>query len=57
MRNAMLSAFLISLPLAILLQPLANNGLWISFLTFMAIRGLILGYFAWQLTNRDAWLS
>lgn len=57
MRNAMLLAFFISLPLAIILHPLANNGLWISFLIFMALRGMILGYMSWQLTQQKHWLS
>lgn len=54
MRNAMLLAFFISLPVAIILQPLANNGLWISFLIFMALRGIILGYMGWRLLQHKA---
>lgn len=42
MRNVMLLAFIIALPLAILLMPLKNDGLWIAFLTFMFLRGFIM---------------
>ncbi|MDH3646606.1 MAG: MATE family efflux transporter [Gammaproteobacteria bacterium] len=41
MRNTMVfSTFLIFLPAYWLLQPLGNHGLWLSFLLFMAARGL-----------------
>ncbi|PJI48643.1 MAG: MATE family efflux transporter [Pseudomonas sp.] len=55
MRNAMLLACAASLPLGLLLQPLGNHGLWLTFLCFMLLRGLILGLYAWRLTRRDAW--
>ncbi len=38
MRNAMLLAVLVSLPVGYILQPLGNHGLWITFLLFMALR-------------------
>ena len=41
MRNTMLfSTFLVFLPAYYLLQPLGNHGLWLSFMLFMAARGL-----------------
>lgn len=41
MRNTMLfSTFLVFLPAYYLLQPLGNHGLWLSFMFFMAARGI-----------------
>lgn len=57
MRNSMLLAFIISLPLGFILQPLGNNGLWITFLTFMALRSVILGTISWRITQRNQWLA
>ncbi len=57
MRNAMLIALLLSLPLAWWLQPLGNHGLWLALLTFMALRGLCLGGYAYHLTRRDLWFN
>lgn len=57
MRDAMLAAVALSLPLGWGLQYLGNHGLWLAFLTFMAIRGLSLGILAWRLHERDAWLG
>lgn len=57
MRNAMLLACAVSLPLGWLLQPLGNHGLWLAFLSFMLLRGLILAAYAWRLTRRDAWVG
>ncbi|WP_236253961.1 MATE family efflux transporter [Entomomonas asaccharolytica] len=57
MRNSMLLAFIISLPLGLLLQPLANNGLWITFLTFMVLRSIILGYISYNITKRNQWIQ
>lgn len=42
MRNAMLLAVLLCAPLAWLLQPLGNHGLWLAFLGFMLVRALCL---------------
>ncbi|AYC34484.1 MATE family efflux transporter [Pseudomonas cavernae] len=55
MRDAMLIAVLLALPLGWLLQGLGNHGLWLAFLAFMLIRGLSLGAFAWRLSRADAW--
>lgn len=57
MRNSMLLAFFISLPLALLLMPWGNKGLWLSFLSFMALRSIILGYIAWQLHKGNQWIT
>lgn len=57
MRNSMLLAFIICLPLGFLLQFFANTGLWITFLTFMALRSVILGYIAWQIEKSDQWIN
>ena len=42
MRNTMLLALLTTVPVAWLLQPLQNHGLWIAFLVFMLLRALYL---------------
>jgi MATE family multidrug resistance protein len=57
MRNAMLLALLLSLPLAWWLQALGNHGLWLALLAFMALRGLCLGGYAYYLTRRDLWFQ
>ncbi|UVE17222.1 MATE family efflux transporter [Pseudomonas sp. LS44] len=55
MRDAMLIAVALALPIGWLLQGLGNHGLWLAFLCFMLIRGLSLGSFAWRLSRDDAW--
>lgn len=55
MRNAMLVAVAASLPLGWLLQGLGNHGLWLAFLAFMLLRGLVLAAYGWRLTRRDGW--
>lgn len=57
MRDAMLVAVGLSVPLAWTLQGLGNHGLWLALLTFMGLRGLTLAYFAWRLTRARAWLK
>lgn len=49
MRNAMLAALLAGLLLGWLLQGLGNHGLWLAFLAFMLLRGVLLGVYAWRL--------
>jgi MATE family multidrug resistance protein len=56
MRDAMLLAVGLSLPLAWLLKDLGNHGLWLALLTFMLLRSLTLAGFAWRLTRAKAWL-
>jgi len=57
MRNSMLLALLLALPLGWLLRGLGNHGLWLAFLTFMALRGLVSAILAWRLARREGWLS
>ncbi|CAD5107667.1 MATE family efflux transporter [Zestomonas carbonaria] len=57
MRDAMLIAVVLALPIGWWLQALGNHGLWLAFLCFMLIRGLSLGAFAWQLQRRDGWFG
>ncbi len=56
MRNAMLLAALLALPVALLSQRLGNHGLWLSFISFMLLRGLCLGLEGWRLARADGWL-
>ncbi|MFJ4432758.1 MATE family efflux transporter [Pseudomonas sp. NPDC089395] len=56
MRNAMLLAVLIALPLAWAMSGFGNHGLWLAFLGFMALRAVTLGWVAWQLHKKDLWL-
>ncbi|BAN50814.1 MATE family efflux transporter [Metapseudomonas resinovorans] len=57
MRDAMLVAVVLSLPLGWGLQFLGNHGLWLAFLAFMALRGISLGIQAWRLKRNDAWFA
>ena len=55
MRDAMLLALALALPLAWLLRGQGNAGLWGAFLAFMALRGLLLGASAWRIARRGGW--
>jgi MATE family multidrug resistance protein len=57
MRDAMLLAVALALPLAWALQSLGNHGLWLAFLGFMLLRGLLLGAQGWRLARADAWVA
>jgi len=57
MRNGMLLALAITLPLGWLLQGLGNHGLWLTFLAFMLLRGICLGLIAHELQRRKAWFK
>jgi len=57
MRDAMLIALALALPLAWWLQGLGNHGLWLAFLAFMGLRSLVLAGYAWQLSRRDLWFA
>jgi MATE family multidrug resistance protein len=57
MRDAMLLAVGLSLPLAWLAKDAGNHGLWLALLAFMLLRSLTLGGFAWRLTRTKAWLT
>jgi multidrug resistance protein, MATE family len=56
MRDAMLIALALSLPLAWQLQGLGNHGLWLALLAFMSLRSLVLAGYAWRLSHHDLWL-
>lgn len=51
MRNAMLIALALCLPLGWLSQDFGNHGLWLSFLAFMTVRGIVLAAYAWRLNQ------
>ncbi|MCQ4288720.1 MATE family efflux transporter [Pseudomonas stutzeri] len=57
MRNAMLFAVAISLPLGLLLREMGNHGLWLAFLTFMLVRGICLGSIARRLQRQQQWFT
>jgi len=57
MRNSMLLAVGLTLPLGWLLQGLGNHGLWLAFLSFMLMRGVCLGLLAQRLQRRGAWFN
>lgn len=57
MRDAMLIALALTLPLGWALQSLGNHGLWLAFLAFMALRSLVLGGYAWYLSRHDRWFG
>lgn len=57
MRNAMLLAVAISLPLGWLLQGMDNHGLWMAFLAFMLLRGICLGAIARRLQRQRQWFD
>ena len=57
MRDSMLLAVGLALPLGWWLQGLGNHGLWLAFLAFMLLRGVCLGILARRLHSRDAWFT
>jgi multidrug resistance protein, MATE family len=57
MRDAMLIALALALPLGWALQALGNHGLWLAFLAFMGLRSLVLAGYAWHLSRRDRWFA
>lgn len=57
MRDAMLIALLLSLPLGWLLQGLGNHGLWLAFLCFMMVRSISLAVYAYHLSRRALWFA
>ncbi|WP_226685479.1 MATE family efflux transporter [Stutzerimonas stutzeri] len=57
MRNSMLLAVGLTLPLGWLLQGLGNHGLWLAFLSFMLMRGICLGLLAQRLQRSGAWFT
>lgn len=57
MRNAMVLAVSIALPLGWLLRDLGNHGLWLAFLAFMLLRGICLGTIARRLQRQRQWFE
>ncbi len=57
MRNAMLLAVAVALPLGGALQVFGNHGLWLAFLAFMLLRGISLGGIALRLHRRRQWFA
>jgi MATE family multidrug resistance protein len=57
MRDGMLVAVALFALLAWAARGWGNDGLWLAFLAFMAIRGASLGWIAWRLRRRDAWAA
>ncbi|PVZ09783.1 MULTISPECIES: MATE family efflux transporter [unclassified Pseudomonas] len=56
MRNTMLASVALAAPVALATMGLGNHGLWISFLWFMALRGITLGWVAWRLDVHKRWV-
>ncbi|HEY0287793.1 MAG TPA: MATE family efflux transporter [Pseudomonas sp.] len=57
MRNTMLLNLILLIPFAWIGYGFGNHGLWLTFLLFMALRGLTLGYVAWRLNRSDSWFN
>ncbi|WP_329740789.1 MATE family efflux transporter [Dyella sp. A6] len=57
MRNGMLLSALLFGLLAWACRDWGNNGLWLAFVAFMAMRGASLGFMAWRLRHRGAWIA
>lgn len=57
MRDGMLVAVALFALLAWAARGWGNDGLWLAFLAFMAVRGAGLGWIAWRLRRRAAWIA
>ncbi|RDS85157.1 MATE family efflux transporter [Dyella monticola] len=57
MRDGMLVSVLLYALLAWITRGLGNQGLWLAFLVFMAMRGLSLGWLGWRIRQREAWTA
>jgi MATE family multidrug resistance protein len=57
MRNTMLVNLVLIAPFAWLSMGFGNHGLWLTFLLFMALRALTLGYVAMKLNRSGAWFN
>jgi len=57
MRDGMLVAVALFALLAWAARGWGNDGLWLAFLAFMAVRGAGLGWIAWGLRRRGAWIA
>ncbi|MFF7707732.1 MATE family efflux transporter [Pseudomonas sp. NPDC007930] len=56
MRNAMVATALLAAPIAWWAHGWGNHGLWLSFLGFMALRALTLGWLGWRLQRQGRWI-
>lgn len=57
MRNAMVIAFLLAVPLGWGMQDLGNHGLWITFLSFMLLRGLVMTAYSVRIRKQPGWIA
>jgi MATE family multidrug resistance protein len=57
MRDGMLVSVLFFILLAWLTRSLGNEGLWLTFLAFMTVRGLSLAWLGWRIRRRRAWIA
>lgn len=57
MRDGMLVSVMFFGMLAWLTRSMGNDGLWLTFLAFMAVRGLSLGWLGVRLRRQRAWIS
>ncbi|MGA7296725.1 MAG: hypothetical protein WBW92_04340 [Rhodanobacteraceae bacterium] len=56
MRNAMLLSAAGFALLAWLLRPLGNHGLWLAFMCFTLLRGIIMAWMGWRISRGNGWL-
>jgi MATE family multidrug resistance protein len=57
MRNGMLASLVLALPVAWLTHGWGNQGVWLSFLWFMAVRAMTLGAIALRLAFEGRWIT
>lgn len=57
MRNAMVIAFLLAVPLGWVMQDWGNHGLWITFLSFMLLRGLVMTAYSLRIRKQPGWIA
>jgi multidrug resistance protein, MATE family len=57
MRDGMLVSVLFFALLAWATRGMGNEGLWLAFLAFMAVRGLSLAWLGWRIRRRRAWIA
>lgn len=57
MRDGMLASVALAAPVAWLTQGWGNQGLWLSFLVFMALRAITLGGIALVLARQQRWVA
>ena len=57
MRDGMLVSVLFFALLAWATRSLGNEGLWLAFLAFMAVRGVSLAWLGWRIRRRRAWIA